>query len=220
MRGGPLWRRVPNHSLLLIQPRRTSGCCVSINRKSNPVQRGRTTELVSLAIKKTMLEVTDDSGFLALVVPATYESFVAKKWTLDQIMAHFKGQMVRRSLLIWGTGLEGFWKVVVVMKETNVKGYREVRGPLQVVGGSLLLTNYESLTMAAQYSDVTLPEKHQVNLLVSIPDGEYTCRIIQMFDPEQDEIEEEDAPGFVIEVLKATGNTSPWESIPWFKTDG
>src|SRR5436853_582867 len=107
-----------------------------------------------------MLEVSDDSGFLALVVPAAYEAFVACKWKFDQNMSHFQVQMARRSLLIWGTGLEGFWKVDVVLKKVNVKGVREVSGPLHIAGGSLLLTNYESLTMAAQFKDVTLPEKH------------------------------------------------------------
>ena len=167
-----------------------------------------------------MLEVTDDSGFLALVVPAAYETFVASDWTLDQILAHFKTQMGRRFLLIWGTGLEGFWKVDVRLTRSKVKGFREVSGPLQVVGGSLLLTNYESLTMAAQFEDVTLPEKHQEDLLVSLPDGEYTCRIIQMFDPEQEESAGDEKPDFVVEILKATGKPAPWENIPWFKVDG
>src|SRR5215216_3964121 len=115
----------------------------------------------SSASPKPMLEVTDDSGFLALIVPAAYETFVGSDWTFEQITAHFQAQMTRRSLLIWGTGLEGFWKVDVVLKEVEIKGFREVSGPLQVTGGSLLLTNYESLTMAAQFKDVTLPEKHQ-----------------------------------------------------------
>ncbi|MBX3398197.1 MAG: hypothetical protein KF873_05615 [Gemmataceae bacterium] len=167
-----------------------------------------------------MLEVTDDSGFLALVVPTSYETFVASNWTLDQILAHFKAQMGRSSLLIWGTGLEGFWKVDLRLKPSRVKGFREVSGPLQVLGGSMLVTNYESLTMAAQFKDVTLPEKHQEDLLVSLPDGEYTCRIIQMFDPEQDEIAGDEQPDFVVEILKATGKPAPWESIPWFKVDG
>jgi hypothetical protein len=167
-----------------------------------------------------MLEVTDDSGFLALVVPAAYETFVASDWTLDQILAHFKAQMGQRSLLIWGTGLEGFWKVDVRLKKSNMKGFREVSGALQVVGGSLLVTNYESLTMAAQFEEVTLPEKHKEDLLVSSPDGDYTCRIIQMFDPEQEESAGDDRPDFVVELLKATGKPASWESIPWFKVHG
>ena len=167
-----------------------------------------------------MIEVTDDSGFLALVVPAAYETFVATNWTFDQIKGHFKGQMARRSLLIWGTRSEGFWKVEVVLKKSKVNAYRQLSGPLQVVGGSLLLTNYESLTMAAQFKDVTLPEKGQEDLLVSLPDGDYTCRIIQMFDPEQDETAGDDKPDFVVEVFTGTGKVVPWKSIPWFKVDG
>lgn len=167
-----------------------------------------------------MLEVTDDSGFLALVVPATYETFVASDWTLDQILAHFSVQMGRRSLLIWGTGLEGFWKVDVRLKKSRVKGFREVSGAIQIVGGTFLLTNYESLTMAAQFKDVTLPEKHQKDLLMSLSDGDYTCRIIQMFDPEQAETAGDENADFVVEVLKATGEPAPWETIPWSKVDG
>src|SRR5262245_13678141 len=149
-----------------------------------------------------MLEVTDDSGFLALVVPAAYEAFVASDWKFAQIIDHFHAQMARRSLLIWGTGLEGFWKVDVRSKKSNVRGFRAVSGFLQVVGGSWLLTNYESLTMSAQFKDVTLPEKHQEDLLVALPDGDYTCRIIQTFDPEQEEAAGDDKPDFVVEVLK------------------
>jgi hypothetical protein len=164
-------------------------------------------------------EVTDDSGLLALVVPAAYKTFVASDWTFDQILAHFKAQMARRSLLIWGSGLEGIWKVVVVLKKARVKGFREVCGQLRLVGGSLLLTNYESLTMAAQFKNVTLPEKHQEDLLVPLPDGEYTCRIIQMFDPERVESAADDKPDFLIEVQKATGKIAAWDSIPWFEVD-
>jgi hypothetical protein len=167
-----------------------------------------------------MLEVTDDSGFLALVVPAAYETIVDSKLTFDEIMEEFKSQMAHRSLLIWGTGSEGLWSVDVVLKKSKAKGYREVSGPLRVVGGSLLLTNYESLSMFAQFEDVTLPEKHQEDLLVPLPDGDYTCRIIQMFNPEQEESAGGKHPDFVVEVLKATENPSSWESIPWFKDDG
>jgi hypothetical protein len=167
-----------------------------------------------------MLEVTDDSGFLALVIPAAYETFVASDWKFDQIMAHFQAQMARRSLLIWGTGSEGLWRVDVTLKKAEVKGFREVTGPLRIVGGSLLVTNYESLTMAAQFKDVTLPERNQEDLLVSLPDGDYTCRIIQIYDPEQEESASANNADFVVEVHKATRKPAPWKRIPWFKVDG
>jgi len=167
-----------------------------------------------------MLEVTDDSGLLALVVPAAYESFVDRDWTFDQVFAHFRAQMGRRSILIWGTGSEGVWKVDVQLTKSEANGFREVSGPLEVVGGNLLLTNYESLTMAAQFDDVTLPEKHQEQLLVELPDGNYSVRIIQMFDPEQEDSAGGDRADFVFEVLEATGEVPPWELTPWFKVEG
>jgi hypothetical protein len=167
-----------------------------------------------------MFEVTDDSGFLALVVPAVYETFVDEDWSLDQILTHFQTQMGRHCLLIWGTGMAGFWRVDVRRKKSKVKGFRKVSGGIQVVGGSLLLTNYESLTMAAQFSDVTLPEKHQEHLLIRLPDGSYNCRVIQMFDPDGEENAGEGEPDFVLEIVKKAGKPVPWEAIPWFDVDG
>ena len=60
-----------------------------------------------------MLEVSDDSGFLAVVVPATYEGFVEPDWQLQQLFRHVAAQMGKRSLLMWGAGLEGVWRVEV-----------------------------------------------------------------------------------------------------------
>lgn len=166
-----------------------------------------------------MLQVTDDSGFLAVIVPAAYQSFVASDWTLEQLVAHFTAQMKERALLIWGTGLEGTWNVDLRFKESAIQGFREVRGGLHVKGGSLLVTNYESLSMAAQFDDVTLPEKHQTTLLVPLADGEYAVRIVQMFDPEQQESAGAGQADFVIEVVPAAKKLAPWKSIPWFEMD-
>jgi hypothetical protein len=164
-----------------------------------------------------MYEVTDDSGFLALAVPASYRTFVSSDFTFERVRAHFRAQMARRSLLIWGTGLEGFWNVDVALKSVDVSGFREVSGPIRVTGGSLLLTNYDSLTMAAQYEDVTLPEKHQRDLLLALSDGEYTCRIIQMFNPARETSAGENKPDFVIEVQTAAGQLAVWDDIPWLQ---
>jgi hypothetical protein len=163
-----------------------------------------------------VLEVTDDSGFLALVVPATYQTFVSSDWTWEQILAHLRAQMARRALLIWGTGLEGCWKVDVLRQPAKVEGFRQVSGPLRVTGGSVLMTNYESLTMAAQFEDITLPEKHQRHLLLAVPDDNYTCRVIQMFDPQHQESAEDGGPDFVVELLPAARDGAAWQDIPWF----
>lgn len=167
-----------------------------------------------------MFDVTDDSGFLAVVVPATYSSFVDNNWEFDQLFDHFRQQMMQQTLLIWGTGLEGFWKVDIRVQKPNVHGFREASGPLHVVGGAILVTNYESLTMAAQFEDVRLPEEHQQDLLVNLADGDYCCRIVQMFDPEQQESAEVDQADFVVEFSRPKVLPQSWSKVPWFADGG
>ena len=166
-----------------------------------------------------MLEVTDDSGFLAVVVPASYEGFVDSDWQFAQLLGHFQAQMARQSLLIWGTGLEGLWRVDVQLRRPRVRGFREVVGPLRVVGGAVLVTNYESLTMAAQFADVRLPEPHQRALMVDVPDGEYACRVVQMFDPGEAESAGPGKPDFVLEFSRSSGSSAAWPEIPWFRAE-
>jgi hypothetical protein len=163
-----------------------------------------------------VLQVPDDSGFLALVVPATYESFVAEDWDFELLRAHFRRQMARRSLLIWGTGLEGTWRVDVQVGAAYTDGLRAITGPLRVEGGSVLVTSYESLTMAAQFPDVSLPEPFERNNLVPLPDGEYICHVTQMFDPDACDSSGGELPDFVISLSTATQPEAAWSEIPWF----
>ena len=77
-----------------------------------------------------MLVVSDDSGFVALVVPATYRTFVSRDWTFDELAGHFRREMARYALLIWATGLEGMWRVRLNREMTDTNGFREVTGQL------------------------------------------------------------------------------------------
>lgn len=166
-----------------------------------------------------MFKITDDSGFLAIVVPTTYEAFVDSDWTFESITHHFKSQMECGSLLIWGTGAEGIWNVKLSLKPTQVKGHREFTAPLRVRGNSALFTSYESLTMAAQYRNVALPQPHEREQYFQIPNGNYACRVLQMFDSEEQESAGEDKPDFVVELLETIDNIKILDSIPWFGSD-
>src|SRR6476619_1874578 len=137
-------------------------------------------------MERRLYEVTDDSGFLALIDPASYRSFVAADWTLDQLINRFREEMRDKRLLIWGTGREDLWRVEVRFHRSSIGGFREFTAPVYAAGGYLLLTNFESLTIAAQFDDVKLPEPHQTDLLIPVPTGSYSCRIVQRFDPELD----------------------------------
>src|SRR5688572_23339379 len=87
--------------------------------------------------RRVKLQLTDDSGFLALIDPDAYSGFVAEDWALEDIVARFHEEMAARHLLIWGTGQEGCWTVEVSLSRTVEAGIREVAGSIVATNGRL-----------------------------------------------------------------------------------
>ena len=159
-------------------------------------------------------QVTDDSGLLAIIDPDAYRSFVHADWTWETIEEHFRREMRERHLLIWGTGMEHVWSIDVSFQPTRAEGYREITSSIMSSQGRLLLTNYESLTMAAQFPDVILPQPHKREQVLSLSPGLYDCRIIQLLDPKSDALFEETI-SFICEFTRATSSRAAWSEIPW-----
>jgi hypothetical protein len=164
-------------------------------------------------------DVTDDSGFLALVDPDAYAGFVDESWELEQLFERFVAQMRSRRLLIWGTERENVWRVRVQLTPAVLSGFREVAGTIAATQGRLLLTSYESLTMAAQFEDTTLPEPHESEQVIQVEPGTYRCRIIQLHDhadtEEHDRIVEAADVHYVLELLPSAAGEDPWRRVPW-----
>ncbi|MFG2169290.1 hypothetical protein [Micromonospora chersina] len=156
--------------------------------------------------------MTDDSGFLALVDHHAYPGFVGANWTYDELLAHFRSAMAERSLLLWGTGREDVWTVdVVVDGLAPLAGFRRAIGAIHVTAGQLHLTNYESLTMAAQFNDVQLPEPHLQDLVFELPTGMYRCEVVQLEDPDDGQ---HAVPAFAL-TLTAGPAIEPWREPAW-----
>jgi hypothetical protein len=165
-------------------------------------------------------EITDDSGFLAILDPVGYRSFVDDDWTLDQLIEHFRSAINDRHLAIWGTGRENTWRVDVCFERSGAAGFREFNALLHASGEHLLLTDYETLTMAAQFKDVRLPEPHQQDLLIPVLPGLYLCRVVQSFDSRsQNPTVQDDHADFVIEITLVKDaysvNDNIVSGIPW-----
>jgi len=71
--------------------------------------------------------------------------------------------------------------------------------------------------MAAQFQDVRLPQLHEQDQLVKLPDGTYLCRIVQMFDPDTESSAEPDDPDFIVEFERTAAPPEAWSEVPWFK---
>jgi hypothetical protein len=159
------------------------------------------------------IEVTDDSGFLALADPDAYEGFIGD-WDYDSIMERFQREMAARRVLVWGSGQEGCWTVAVSLTPSTVRGEREALGSIVCTKGRLLVTNYESLTTAAQFDDVTLPEPHQLTDVVEVPPGSYRCRVVQV-SRRAHNWDKAQPPEFVIELEASSNLEAVWPEVPW-----
>lgn len=73
-------------------------------------------------------EVTDDSGFLAIIDPDAYRGFVSADWTWETIQEHFMREMRDRHLLIWGTGMEHNWSIDVSFQPAKSRRFPRARG--------------------------------------------------------------------------------------------
>jgi len=149
--------------------------------------------------KSFSCKITDDSGILALIDPDAYEGFVDADWSIEAIKAHFMAQAARSRLVLWGTGAEWVWPVEVRFARSNVQGFREFESSIESSKGRLLVTSFDSLSMAATYPDVTLPEPACRDDVFTVPPGRYRCRVIQHLDPDGDLPDE--GLGFAIEVF-------------------
>lgn len=132
-----------------------------------------------------VLEITDDSGFIGIANFDKYNSFIGENWDFELIKMRIVREINSHHLLFWATGLENTWKVSFVEKASEKSAFREERAVIEVSDKRLYLTNYEALTMAAQFEKIQLPESHHNNLFIDLENGKYMVKFRQMSDPFQ-----------------------------------
>jgi hypothetical protein len=152
-----------------------------------------------------ILEISDDSGFLGLANFGRYKSFISGDWDFKMMKKRIIEEMNACHLIFWATGSEGTWKVNVGGQKTNPNSFREDSGLIEVTDGTLFLTNYESLTMAAQFEQVKLPLKNSEDLLIEVENGRYLVKFRQLFDPNAYEFDENEV-NFEILLKKIESN--------------
>lgn len=161
------------------------------------------------------LKVTDDSGFLAIVNSGTYNSFVDEDWELTQLMDHFIGEMNKNNIIFWATSSSNEWTVSFVDKPSKKKSFREFSSTIRVTNETLYLTNYEDLTMAAQFKDTKIPAEHNSDLILKLENGLYNLTIRQLFDPEDYDYEVDGKVNFEIIIHKTDKETEKIDTIYW-----
>jgi hypothetical protein len=158
--------------------------------------------------------INDDSGFLAIVNADRYKSFVNEDWERNELMDRFVAEMNQDNLIIWATGLENLWTIDVISIPFARRAFREFTKTIEVTAGRLYLTNYEDLTMAAQFADEKLPSKHQKDKYIELPNGRYSLTIRQLYDPTEIDPDAENVTHFeVIAGPAADSVSAPIQSV-------
>ncbi|MFE6861966.1 hypothetical protein [Nocardia sp. NPDC057668] len=161
-------------------------------------------------------EMADDSGFLGLVDPHAYRSFVDEDWTLETLFGRFRSEMQRKTLLLWGTGGEDEWRIDVsaTALDPALPVVRQAVGPITVTGGELVVVNYETVTMSAQFEDCAVDaDKDMYRSGIELPNGDYVCTVSQLTDPTVDRVH--DGPDFHLHL--AAGRVPHWVDVAWFE---
>ena len=166
----------------------------------------------------TKLTISDDSGFLAIVNPGKYNSFVDENWELPQLFNRFIEEMNNDNLIIRATGLENNWTVNFVAAPSDESSFREFSKTIKVTNNKLCLANYEDLTMTAQFRGETLPIKNHANLFIALDNGNYEFTIRQLFDPNNEEYIAGNKTNFEVVVQSITRSESnKVEGIFWWQ---
>jgi len=168
-------------------------------------------------MKLLQLTIPSDYGCLAIVAYDSYISFVNEDWELEQLKAHIINQNNKMNIVPWGC-VDGNWIVNIVFSNSNTTGEREFKSNIKS-SGKLLLTTYDSITMAAQYEDEKLPLEGEENNVFEVPASLYSVKIIQNFKTSEQESEEvfnQTEPHFTVEIIQTNNEEEPLNEIPWF----
>ena len=157
----------------------------------------------------TTLSITDDSGFLAIINSDKYKSFVDSDWELPHLLNRFADEMNNGNIIIWATGHEHEWTVTFLDKPSDEVAFREFSKTIHVTNGKLFLANYEDLTMAAQFQEEKIPQKHNAELCINLDNGKYNFTIRQMFDPEDNKCAAPEKTNFEIIIRPNTDDQEP-----------
>ena len=159
-----------------------------------------------------------DYGCLAILDPENYSAFVSEDWAVDGLKQHFIDQNEYGSLISWGCGY-GNWIVKLIIGPSTESGFQSFVSGFKT-GGQIVLTTYESLAMAAQFEDVSLPEAHEQKQLIHVEAGNYQVKVIQLFPNEEAESEEvfsQQTPHYLVALEPTNEEISAVKDVPWFE---
>lgn len=150
----------------------------------------------------------DDDGFVCLVCPDRYVSYVDEDWTLEEVLDRFVEQMNAGTLFVAYPGPDRSGEPFTLVAEPSARpSAREAEGRVVVGEGGAWLTDYAQLTMAAQFADSPAVAAHHTRL----PLAPGPCRVTLR------DLAGAGAPALELALAPdRDGGTTPQHEVPWF----
>lgn len=142
---------------------------------------------------------------------------MSENWELEQLKDHIRNENSKGHIVAWGV-TSCNWNIEIHFSEPDTEGYRSYSSFIETAG-ELLLTTYDSITMAAQFSDTVLPEAHEDEQIIKLSKGIYKVTVVQNFPTELIETEELwglTGTHYLIYIRKVSKNENHKGGLPWF----
>ncbi len=162
------------------------------------------------------LEISASDCFIGLVNAKAYQSFIGGEVDYETLEKRVVQQMQQGHLLFWGSQTPNRWTLRLVDQAQAPSSIQEFKGRLLVSEEGVHVINYPLLMDAAEFEEDALIEQPLEG--IALAKGWYEVTVRQLFDLEQEQLNEESL-GFeiVFQALPKTP-TSPansLEAIPW-----
>ena len=133
----------------------------------------------------TKFSISDDSGFIGLANLSKYDSFIDQNWDFEMLKERIVDQMNQNNIIFWSTGRGDIWNILLsTNKELRSQYFHRIEeGLIEVTNERIYLVNYETLSMAAQFENIKLPEQHLNNLYIELKNGLYLVEFGQITNP-------------------------------------
>lgn len=170
--------------------------------------------------KEKILKITDDSGFLGIADLNKFNAHIGKDWNFDLLKNKIIEETKKNHIIFWATGREDFWNIKLSTDQAgmNNNGFQNEEALIEVTDNKIHLVNYETISMAAQFEETKLPEKHLSNHYFELKNGLYIVSFSQLIDPNnfEERAEVDFEINFEFVSKPADYHPNDFESIFWY----
>ncbi|MDR9745211.1 hypothetical protein [Paenibacillus taichungensis] len=132
-----------------------------------------------------------DTNFIGLVNAHKYNSFVNADWELEELLQHFRNEMINGNILVYqmtSEGIEHSWNIEIeldLLPRVDKLYFRMAEGYINVTNSKLYIVDYDCLTMSAQFEGEKIPDQNCEKNQINLKNGIYKVTFCQYYNADE-----------------------------------